>query len=300
MTRSIHALVALLLSIALFAPSASATEVVKLKPLLSVYIDVDGQGMQGPEGIGCGPGAIVVADTRNGRLLLYSVGEDTVRSVASLVVNQVPFPVRAELLADGDVVALDGKLRRIARISPDGQFKGYIEIQGAEYESVAARSLAVDRSDRIFVLDVAGNRVLVIDTSGRVERSMAGPDEVGFLSDLAVDERGDVYAVDSVERRVFVARKGADAFEPLTPSLGEDVDFPTSIAVDNEGRLFVVDDHGGGIVILGRDGSFRGRQLAFGWKNGFVRYPSDVCVGDRNILFLSERGNSRVQMFEIR
>jgi len=293
-------LVALLLSIALFAPSASATEVVKLKPLLSVYIDVDGQGMQGPEGIGCGPGAIVVADTGNGRLLLYAVGEDTVRSVASLVVNQVPFPVRAELLTDGDVVALDGKLRRIARISPEGQFKGYIEIQGPEYESVAVRSLAVDRSDRIFVLDVAGNRVLVIDTSGQVERSMAGPDEVGFLSDLAVDERGDVYAVDSVARRVFVARKGSEAFEPLTATLGEDVDFPTSIAVDDEGRLFVVDDHGGGIVILGRDGSFRGRQLAFGWKNGFVRYPSDVCVGDRNTLFLSERGNSRVQMFEIR
>ena len=101
MTRSIHALVVLLVSSILCAPLAVSAEAVKLKPVLSIYIDVAGQGMRGPEGIGCGRGTLVVADTRNGRLLLYAVGEGTVQPTASLDINQVPFPVRAELLSNG-------------------------------------------------------------------------------------------------------------------------------------------------------------------------------------------------------
>ena len=301
MTTSKFAPVAILVSIVLFAPVALTAESVKLKPVMSIYFDTAGEGMREPEGIGCGRDAMVVADSGNARLLLYTIKEGTVRPSATFVVSQLPFPVRAELLSDGDILALDGKLRRIARVGSDGQFKGYLEIQGvAAVEAIAPRSFAVDGSDRVYLLDVAGNRVLVTDASGQVERSIAGPAEVGFLSDLAVDGRGEVYAVDSVARRVFVARAGAEAFEPLTPPLLEDLDFPTSIAVDDQRHLFVVDEHGGGVVILGKDGSFRGRQLAMGWKNGFVRYPSGVCVGERNVLLLSERGNNRVQMFEIR
>jgi hypothetical protein len=77
------------------------------------------------------------------------------------------------------------------------------------------------------------------------------------------------------------------------------VEFPTAIAVDPDGRLFLVDEHGGGIVILGRDGSFRGRQLGTGWKEGFLRYPAGACVLAGTSLVVAERGNHRVQVFAI-
>ena len=54
------------------------------------------------------------------------------------------------------------------------------------------------------------------------------------------------------------------------------------------------------MVILGRDGAFRGRQLAMGWKEGFVRYPSGLCINAPDRLYMAERGNSRVQMFQVR
>ncbi len=139
----------------------------------------------------------------------------------------------------------------------------------------------------------------MLDRAGAVERTIAFAKETGFLSDLAVDGRGDVYAVDSVGRRVHVARAGEAALAPLTPPLVEDLDFPTAIAVDGEGRLFVVDEFGGGVVVVGRDGSFRGRLLGLGWKEGLVRYPTDVCIDGQGHLFLVERGNSRVQMFSL-
>jgi len=109
-----------------------------------------------------------------------------------------------------------------------------------------------------------------------------------------------VYAVDSVARRVDVAREGDAAFTHLTPSLAEDVDFPTAIAVDDEDRVLVIDENGAGVVTLARDCSFRGRPLAMGWKEGQLRYPVAACVGAPGELFIAERGNNRVQMFRIR
>ena len=138
------------------------------------------------------------------------------------------------------------------------------------------------------------------EPDGRVSATIAVPGDVGFPSDLAVDGKGDVYVVDSVGRRLWVARKGEAALTALTAPLPEDFEFPASIAADDEGRIFVGDRDGGGIVVFGRDGSFRGRQMAMGWKEGFLRYPADLCVAPGGTLLVAERGNNRVQVFGTR
>ncbi len=294
-----------ILGVAVVAPTlalslAQAADAVKLKPLGSIYIDMEGKGLREPEDVGCGKGEIVVADTSNGRLVVYDVTDDGARPRAAIVVPQVPLPIRVAVLPGGELLALDGRARRIARLSAAGEFEGFLEFPASDGRHVEPRSVAVGPDARIFVLDVGGERILVASSTGEVERVVAIPAEVGFVSDLAVDERGTIYAVDSVRRRVYVAGPGDETLVPLTEPLTEDVDFPTAIAVDAEGRIFVADSHGGGVVILDRSGSFRGRQLSMGWKEGTTRYPTGVCVDGQNRLFLAERGNSRVQMFLVR
>ncbi len=75
--------------------------------------------------------------------------------------------------------------------------------------------------------------------------------------------------------------------------------FPTAIAVDGQGRIFLADQNGDGIVILGADGSFRGRQAGTGWKEGSLRYPSGLCAGPAGTIFVADRENGRVQMFAV-
>ena len=70
-----------------------------------------------------------------------------------------------------------------------------------------------------------------------------------------------------------------------------------ALAVDHLGRLFIVDENGGGIVILGPDGSFQGRQSNMGWKPGSLRYPSGLCVDTAGMMFVADRGNNRIQVF---
>jgi hypothetical protein len=98
---------------------------------------------------------------------------------------------------------------------------------------------------------------------------------------------------------VFSAAKDSNSFSPFTKNLREYLNFPTSITTDTRGTIFIVDENGSGIVILGQDGSFQGRQLNMGWNEGLLYFPSQMCINDKGEVFIADRGNSRVQIFTL-
>ncbi len=271
----------------------------KMKPIASGYQDAHGGGLKQPEGVAYdGKSLVIVADTGNARLVEYTFTGDALTARAEIALPQLSYPIRLQVDPKGMIYALDGKSRRILRISPSGEFKGYVEPKGTDSAApLVPRSFRVDRNGTVYILDVLSARVLVLDPDGNVVRAIAFPKEAGFFSDVAVDESGTLFLVDSVGRRVFSAAPDSAAVSPLSPVLKEDLDFPTSVAVDARGNLLVVDQNGGGIVVLGRDGAFRGRQLGMGWKDGLLRYPSQVCAGADGNVFVADRGNNRVQAF---
>ena len=284
--------------VTLCGAAALAAEAVHLKPMGSAYVDAKGTGLRLPQGVAAAGDLAAVADAGNGRIVTYTLTAEGLSARGEMVVQQVPYPIGAAILPSREILVLDGKTRRIARLSSEGAFTAWLEPSGVE-GTVSVRALAAS-GGTVYVLDVAGGRILLMELDGTVRGTLAIPSEVGFPSDLAVDGKGDVYVVDSVGRRLWVARKGEAALSALTGPLPEEFEFPASIAADDEGRLFVADRDGGGIVVFGRDGSFRGRQLAMGWKEGFLRYPADLCVAPGGLVLVAERGNNRVQVFGTR
>jgi hypothetical protein len=98
---------------------------------------------------------------------------------------------------------------------------------------------------------------------------------------------------------VFKVAKNSPEAAQLGESLKEEAYFPVSITTDKQGTIFLVDQNGSGIVILGPDGSLRGRRLSMGWKDGFLRYPAQMCVTENGAAFIADRGNNRVDGFQI-
>lgn len=278
------------------AAASHAAEVIRLRVTSAVYLDGKGSGIRQPEGVGCGNSRLVVADTGNGRVLSYAVKEGDVAPGASIVVPQAPYPIRAQADSKGEIFVLDGKLRRIARLSPEGEFLGYVDLGSIGGGTVVPRSFRIDRNDHLYVLDVFSARVLVLGRNGTLQRTVPFPKEYGFFSDLAVDAAGTIFLIDSVGRRVVAAPAGTDAFSPASENLEEHVSFPTSLAVDGKGYIYVIDQNGSGIIILGPDGSFRGRHLGMGWKEGFLRYPSQACIDENGNFFIADRGNNRIEV----
>jgi sugar lactone lactonase YvrE len=289
-----------LVSLIFITPVSSYSgEAVKLRPAISIYSDDQGSGLKNPEGVACGENsALIVADTGNGRLLRYTYQDKKVNGGSEIVVPELTYPIRVQKSSKGDLYALDGKKRRIARISSGGEFKGYLDPKGVPGPaSVVPRSLIIDENDTVYVLDVFSGRVLLLDPDGNYQKQINFPKKYGFISDLAVDSRGNIFLIDSVGARVFSAPKGSNSFTPLSESLKEVIKFPTGISVDRAGIIYLVDQNGGGIAVLGQDGSFLSFQSNKGWNEGLLNYPSQMCVSEEGSVFIADRDNSRVQIF---
>ncbi len=299
MTVSRALRISLVLSLVLAAtPRAGRAEGVAFLHDSSIYNDVKEVALRAPEGVGCTEaGYLVVADTGNGRLVTFSFKEGKLAGGDELKLTQLTEPLRVQVTSKGDVLALDGKTRKIVRIGPNGAFAGELQPKGIEdAAAVVPVAFKLDASDNVYLLDAAGRRVLVMDSGGAVSNVAQLPAEAGTVMDVAVDAGGRIYAVDAVGAAVWTAEKGAKEFKPLVQGLKDRMNFPTYLVV-SKGRLFLVDQNGSGIVILGVDGSYQGRQLSIGWSDGLVNYPGQLCMTEKGFAFLADRFNNRVQVF---
>lgn len=299
--KTIFRVAAMLPALLFWADLSCGAEAVKLRLLSTAYADGAGNALKHPEGVAYDEKSLLaVADTGNGKIQLYSFNDERLVPGATLSLPQLAYPIRLQFGANGEILALDGKSRKIVRLTTNGEFRGYLEPADLpESGAVVPRSFKVDAKGNIYLLDIFGGRLLVLDAAGKFRREVPFPRKHGFFSDLAVDGNGSVYLVDSVGGRVFVSRPDAKEIAPLSEDLKEDLDFPVGISVDKSGRLYLSDQNGGGVVILGPDGSFRGRQSGMGWKEGLLRYPSALHASEKGTLFVADGGNNRVQLFTI-
>ena len=286
--------------IVLLPMKSFSAETVKFKYLQSLYFDEKGSSIKQAEGVACSDKSVlVVGDTGNDRLLRYTFQDKILKGGSDIKIPELSNPIRLQINSKGEIFALDGKKRRILRLTPEGSFKSYVDPEGVPSPSAfVPRSFKIDRNDNIYILDIFTGRVLVLNPEGKYQKQIPFPKDYGFFSDLSVDSKGTILLIDSVRAMVFSAAKESNSFSPLTKSLREYLSFPTSIT-ESRGTIYIIDENGGGIVILGGDGSFVGRQLTMGWIDGLLYFPSQMCVNEKGEVFIADRGNSRVQIFTL-
>jgi DNA-binding beta-propeller fold protein YncE len=272
----------------------------KLKPLGVELQDSKETPLSYPEGVGCGAkGLVVAADTGNGRLVKYQIVNGEMGQGTEIRLSQILYPIKVAISPKNEILVLDGRQRKILRVSPEGAFIGNLDPQGMPgKEPYLPKAVAVDGTGLVYVLDIASARVLVLDQNGNYKQAIPLPVESGFIGDIAVDSRGTVFALDSVGLRIYKTSAESGKFAPFVSNLGEFLDFPSNIAVDLTGKVFLSDQSGSALLMFGPDGSFQGRQMAMGIKPGSLKYPAQLCIID-NTLVVADRNNSRIQILGI-
>ena len=279
----------------------SAAGIAGFTYLASVYGDDKEVGLRQPEGIACGAkGLVFVGDTGNDRLISFKFVDRTLSPATAIKLPQLTAPTRVRLGSKGDIYALDGRQRRIVHLDAGGQFKETLSFEGAPPPAtIVPKSFALDAADNDYVLDEFSGRVVVANAQGRFLRALPFPEGIGFATDIAVDFEGNLLLLDSVKRRIYSAAKDAKAFAQLGGELAASVaTMPTSITA-TKGLLFVAEGSGSTLDILGRDGKFVTRVLAQGRGEGAIDHPSQVCVNDKDEVFVADRDNNRVQIFQL-
>ena len=287
------------LALVMGSTQALGAEKRKARWVQSIYMDAKGNGLKYPEGVACRDSYFVVADTGNSRILRYSYEGDSVTPEAEFALPK-SYPIKIELNSKGDIYFLDGRERRIAMLSAAGEEMGFLKPTSLpSSKDIVPKGFAIGTDDDIYILDIFSARVLVLDSEGKYRRHVVFPDEYGFFSDVAVDAQGNIYILDGPEAAVYTAARGADRFTPLTDSMKDYMNFPTNLFVGDRGVIYLVDQYGSGLALVGPDGAFLGRMLELGWGERGVYYPSQICVSPNQNLFIADRNNSRVQRFRL-
>ena len=277
----------------------SSVMAAKIKHLDSLYFDNAELALKNPEGVACDDDSIIVADTGNNRIVLYSMTNQSLLPKAVFPLDKIS-PIIVQISSKGDVFVLDGRSRSIVKIGQNGQVLGKIQPKGLPgSKTFIPRSFKLDKEDNIYVLDIFSERVLVLDATEKFVKQVPFPMGYKSFSDLAISPQGQLYILDGAGGVIYVANSGMDSFDVLSSDLKEHMNFPTSLALDSHGIIYLSDQYGSGLALVGRDGSFLGRKFGMGWENGQFYYPAQICINDQNVLAVADRNNSRVQVFSI-
>jgi sugar lactone lactonase YvrE len=264
----------------------------------SIYADATDAALRRPEGVACDPGgAVIVADSGNSRLVTYTWKDGTLDGGTPVRLAQLQYPTRVQIDSKGFVWVLERRSRRVVKVDAKGDFAGYLEPKGATTTPVSVAAFRLDPKDGAVLLDLAAGRVLLVAPDGKVERELPLPAGASGVADVAVDGAGRIYVLDAVAAALWAAEPGAKELKPLGKGLKDVMSFPTYLAPDGRGRLWVVDQNGNAVVRIGSDGGFQARELAMGWSDGALYYPGQLCLTAAGDLVVADRDNNRVQIF---
>ncbi|MFQ5915162.1 MAG: 6-bladed beta-propeller [Nitrospinota bacterium] len=183
-----------------------------------------------------------------------------------------------------------------------------------------AMGVTTGKDGRIYVADASGRRVVVYDPEGQFLKAMGGKEVLARPVGVAVDdERGRVYVADTWAHQVVafdqegkvLFRIGKKAEPREVPTGASDhawnrssekgeFRFPTNIALDRQGRLYVVDSINFRVQVFDPGGTF---LFSFGrLGDGFGEFarPKGIALDSDGHIYVVDAAFNNVQIFDPR
>ena len=191
---------------------------------------------------------------------------------------------------------------------PAGGLPDYRPVPGwlalpADVELGAVSGVATDSADHVYVFHRGRHPILVFDRDGRFLRSW-GDDLVKTAHGLRVDRDDNVWVTDIGHHLVMEFDPAGKLLLTLgrkdRPGDGPDqFDRPTDVAVAPSGEFYVTDGYGNSRVLkFSKEGKLLTQWGTKGDGEGQFRLPHAVCLDGRGRVYVGDRENDRVQVFD--
>lgn len=188
----------------------------------------------------------------------------------------------ASLRGRGDLLSFEGidKMQQTLISLPEGTLPG---------------QLAAEITGSLLVFDLAREKLLRVDTQGRVQKEL--PLGAG-LTALASTPGGGFVITNAGEGSVqWFGPDWQPGGRWVLPSEGPVPAWPVGIAVEPNGSLDIVDRHGGRILVIDATGKPEGAGSRRGWESGLLLFPAAIDRLGNGNLVVADEGNGRVQIF---
>jgi hypothetical protein len=251
------------------------------------------------------------------------------------------YPSGVAVDAAGNIFIADTSNSRVRKVTPSGVIRtiagnGTNDFRGDGGPATSAALLypsgvAVDTVSNLFIADTSNSRIRKVASDG-VIRTVAGNGTYGFGGDggpatsaslnyptsVAVDAAGNLFIADSYNNRVrkvtpdsvirTVAGSGTNGFSgDGGPATSASLSYPTGVAVDAAGNLFIADTSNNRIRKVTPDGVIRtvaGGAFNFSGTisgdgglatSASLFYPTSVAVDAAGNLFIADQYDQRIR-----
>lgn len=201
----------------------------------------------------------------------------------------------------GRMYVSDTAARRVFAFDIDRRIVGFVG-EGRTGRLTKPVGVAVDGRGVVFVSDSTLKRVFGYGLNGETIIAIGHEGELEGPSGLAVDRGADrLYVVDAGRHQVlcYSTRDGS-----LVSALGKrggapgEFNFPTNVAVDNDGKVYVTDTLNFRIQIFDRDGRFVRTFGEIGDSPGRLNRPKGIAVDSEGHIYVADSSFNNFQVFD--
>jgi 4-amino-4-deoxy-L-arabinose transferase-like glycosyltransferase/sugar lactone lactonase YvrE len=242
-------------------------------------------------------GVVYVADTGNARIQVFDGGGQLLRQFGQGVVAE-PFDLALD--RHGHLYVVDPGHDAVFVFSTEGEL---LDEWGEGWWLFDPRGVDVDRHGYVYIANTGGSVALKVSPQGEVTSEYgslgSGDGQLNQPSDVAVDDEGNLYIVDTENVRIEVldsegrylrqwAISPANTFD--SPHIAWGMSHLLFLTDPEMGQVYVYDEHGKVVTFWGGKGSLDGQ----------FSKPIGISFDQRVSLYVADTYNHRIQKFELR
>ena len=164
---------------------------------------------------------------------------------------------------------------------------------------VANRGSEIQQSQRITKLTIDQQYIKEFGRAGPAYGSNLANDQLVFLTDVAVDDEGRVYASDEWLNQVTVFDSDGNPLDRWGEAGDEDgqLNGPSGMVFDKDGNLLIVNSQNSRVQKFTKDGKYISGFGSKGDEPGQMDMPWGITVDNNGDIYVVDWNNHRVQKF---
>jgi len=221
----------------------------------------------------------------------------------TIVKDDVAWPFGAAFTGSGKLYVTDMTAKEVRVFDESDKF---VKAFGKGVGFSKPSGIAVDEPrNRVYVADAGAHTIHIFTMEGEYVSELGhgkggDPGQFGFPSNIAVDDEGTVFVVDSMNFRVQVFSPEGE-FLYLWGELGDTSGSfarPKGITLDSFGHVLVVDSAFQNVQVFEKTGQLLGWFSGGGNRQGYLQLPSTVAADDFGRIYVLQQIFPRVSVFQ--
>ncbi|TLM97558.1 MAG: hypothetical protein FDZ75_04260 [Actinobacteria bacterium] len=245
-------------------------------------------------------GKIYITDAGAFNVKIYSSGGRFLKSFGKEGSGRDGFgyPYGIAALKNGDIMVADTINMNVRVFTKDGRYKKTV----LDRKSRIKPGAMTGNNGRIYLADLAGNKIIVLDEQGKILQKIAPATmPLSYPQGMALDKTGRIWVADSGNFMVkAVSDKGEVQAVLREGDQGVPFTMVRGVAVDNLGRLAVTDVLARQVRFFSPDGVQLFTLDGAKTPEGAFIYPSMLYIDAGGKIYIADRGTGRVAVWGYR